>query len=115
LVDDSEGAPVWRILFAENIAQNHLSIYNIRSISMALSGMRLARPIVRVAATQTGVLAGFSASFANGATISGRVYQSSDYSHTETSNFVVFKMTVRFPISSVQTLLEALGVEIPTL
>lgn len=82
---------------------------------MALSGMRLARPIVRVAATQTGVLSGFSASFANGATISGRVYQSSDYSHTETSNFVVFKMTVRFPISSVQTLLEALGVEIPTL
>ena len=113
--DDSEGSPVWRILFAENIAQNHLSIYNIRSISMALSGMRLARPIVRVAATQTGVLSGFSASFANGATISGRVYQSSDYSHTETSNFVVFKMTVRFPISSVQTLLEALGVEIPTL
>ena len=102
-----EGSPVWRILFRVPVRPRIITRYNISSLAVSLSEIRLTKVMFQVANTETGDLSHFVGTFNNGAKISWACHGDSESNQlTE-----ILVGSIQFPLSSVQNALEVLGVE----
>jgi len=99
------GPLVWGIGCTVKVRQGCVTNYNICSLAMFHSGMRLKMERLQTSVYQTGALFNFTMTFVGGLMVSGII-------HNVTSECIdMIYVNVGFPLSSVQNILDLLGVD----